>query len=484
MSASGGWSGGWSRRTESARANDDGVESVSQLTGRLRHELAQRFAHVGVRGEIGEWNRATSGHVYLSLKDATARLSAVIWRSAAARLAPRDLAVGTEVIAHGRIDVYAPRGTYALQVDRLAIAGRGDLHARFEQLKATLRARGWFDPERKRPLPRIPRSIGVVTSPGGAALHDFLETLRGRFPCVAVAICPARVQGEGAAAEIAAAVRALDRRGGFDVIVVTRGGGSLEDLWAFNEEIVARAIFDCSVPVVSGVGHETDITIADLVADVRAKTPTEAAVLVAPRRADLLAELERLHARAERAVRQRLASARREVEALAAGRALGRPELEIERWRGELAALARRGTRAMRTRVARGAERISGLERRLRSAAPRRRLEADARRLAECGVRLERAARSRCARAEDRLAGVASLLAAHSPVQILARGFSVAVRAGERQPLTSVATLAVGELLETAFLDGRALSRVERVERQESLAGSEDGKPASASEKA
>ncbi|MBK9383492.1 MAG: exodeoxyribonuclease VII large subunit [Planctomycetes bacterium] len=484
MSASGGWSGGWSRRPEGALANDDGVESVSQLTGRLRHELAQRFAHVGVRGEIGEWTRASSGHVYFSLKDATARLSAVIWRSAAARLAPRDLAVGTEVIAHGRIDVYAPRGTYALQVERLAIAGRGDLHARFEQLKATLRARGWFDPERKRPLPRIPRSIGVVTSPGGAALHDFLETLLERFPCVAVAIHPARVQGEGAAAEIAAAVRALDRRGGFDVIVVTRGGGSLEDLWAFNEEPVARAIFECSVPVVSGVGHETDITIADLVADVRAKTPTEAAVLIAPRRADLLAELDRLQARAWRAVRERLDRARREVEALAAGRALGRPELEIERWRGELAALALRGARAMRARTERGAQVAAALEQRLRSAAPRRRLAADAQRLTEAGVRLERAIRARGARAEERLAGAAGLLDAHSPVQILARGFSVAVRAGKRQPLTSVASLAVGELLETAFLDGRALSRVERIEPQESLAGAVDATPASASENA
>ncbi|MBL8900372.1 MAG: exodeoxyribonuclease VII large subunit [Planctomycetes bacterium] len=477
MNASGGWSGGWSRRPAAGRANDDGVESVSQLTGRLRHDLAQRFAHVGVRGEIGEWTRAASGHVYLSLKDATARLSAVIWRSAAARLAPRDLAVGSEVIAHGRIDVYAPRGTYALQIERLAVAGRGDLHARFEQLKATLRARGWFDPERKRALPRIPRAIGVVTSPGGAALHDFLETLLGRFPSVAVAIQPARVQGEGAAAEIAEAVRALDRRGGFDVIVVTRGGGSLEDLWAFNEEVVARAIFECSVPVVSGVGHETDITIADLVADVRAKTPTEAAVLVAPRRADLLAELERLHTRALRAVRQRLERAQREVEALAAGRALGRPELEIERWRRELSMLAVRGARAMRARVARGAQETAALEQRLRAAAPRRRLDDDAQRLAEGERRLQRAIRSRCARAEEDLARIAGLLEAHSPVQILARGFSVAVRAGERQPLTSAAGLAVGELLETAFLDGRALSRIEKLERQDSLAGDPGSSP-------
>lgn len=477
MTGNGGWNGGWSRREAGGPADPggrrsaaDGVESVSALTARLRGELAQRFGHVGVRGEIGEWTRAASGHVYFSLKDATARLSAVIWRSAAARLAPRDLAVGTEVIAHGRIDVYAPRGTYALQVERLAIAGRGDLHARFERLKEELRSRGWFDAERKRPLPVFPRGIGVVTSPGGAALHDFLDTLLQRFPCVEVVVWPARVQGEGAAEEIASGIRGLARRGGLDLVVVTRGGGSLEDLWAFNEEAVARAIFECPLPVISGVGHETDITIADLVADLRAKTPTEAAVLAAPRRADLLAELERWRVRAERAMRQRLETARREVEALAAGRALGRPELELERWTRELESLARRAELAVRGRLARAAAAWTALELRARASSPRRRLTMDAQRLEEAARQLERAIRSGLEHAEQRFARGAALLEAHSPVQILARGFSVAVRAGERQPLTSVAALRVGALLETRFLDGRATSRVEHLEVEESLA--------------
>lgn len=439
-------------------------ETVSQLTARLRSDLTHRFAAVRVRGEIGEWTRAASGHIYFSLKDATARLSAVLWRSTAMRVAPRDLQPGTEVVAGGRIDVYAPRGTYALQVDRLVAAGRGDLHLRFEKLKELLRTRGWFDSDRKRALPFFPRVIGVVTSPGGAALHDFLDTLFQRFPCVHVKIMPARVQGTGSAEEIAAAIRALDRLRDIDVIVVTRGGGSLEDLWSFNEEVVARAIFECRRPVISGVGHETDTTIADLVADQRAKTPTEAALLVAPRRGDLVAELDRSFVRAQRAMQRRLLDASRHVEMLGAGRALGRPELEVERWGRELNVLQARALASMQGTWKRAAARVLALQDRLHGLAPHRRLASDLLRMNEAGTRLERARGIMLQRAEQQLAERAALLEAHSPVKVLARGFSVANRAGDQQPLTSAAVLAVGDAIETTLLDGRVTSRIEHIE--------------------
>jgi len=291
------------------------VPGVAEVTAALKAWLEGRFDDVWVAGEVSSVTRASSGHLYLSLKDDTAVLRAVVWRGALAQLAitPED---GLEVVCHGRIEVYPPRGSYQLTIDRMHAVGTGALEARLRRLHAALDAEGLFSPQRKRPLPAYPRRIAVVTSPSGAALHDFLETLRGRWPVAEVFVVPSRVQGAGAAEEVARALASAARIApAVDVIALVRGGGSLEDLWAFNEEALVRAVAASPIPVVSGVGHEIDVSLADLAADVRALTPTDAAVRVAPDRRELLASVTSLAGRVEGGLLRRVADARARLEA-------------------------------------------------------------------------------------------------------------------------------------------------------------------------
>lgn len=263
------------------------VLTVSEITRRIKQVLETGFSSVSVEGEISNFKHHSSGHMYFALKDSSATLSAVIWRSKVESLSfqPED---GMRVIANGRVSVYEVRGNYQLDITSMRLAGAGELQLAFERLKKKLAAEGLFDEERKKPLPEFPERIGIVTSPTGAALHDMLHVLRRRFPAVEVIFHPVRVQGVGAAHEIAEAIRAFNKFGAIDVMIVGRGGGSLEDLWAFNEESVARAIAQSKIPIISAVGHETDFTIADFVADLRAPTPSAAAELVVRDRFALL----------------------------------------------------------------------------------------------------------------------------------------------------------------------------------------------------
>ena len=270
------------RAAADSRSPPDDAQSVSELTARVKEQLETRFADVWVTGEVSNLTRAASGHAYLSLKDESAVLRAVIWRGTMQALAiePAD---GLAVVCHGRLEVYPPRGTYQLTIDRLHALGTGTLEARLRQLHAVLDAEGAFAAARKRPLPAFPRRIALITSPTGAAVADFLQTLLARWRSSEVILIPSRVQGAGAAEEVAAALAAAARiRPAVDVIAVVRGGGSLEDLWSFNEEVLVRAVAASPIPVVSGVGHEIDVTLCDLAADVRALTPTDAAVRIVP----------------------------------------------------------------------------------------------------------------------------------------------------------------------------------------------------------
>ncbi len=257
----------------------DKVYSVSELTRLIKTELESSFFQVWVEGEIADFTRAHSGHLYFTLKDEDSQLKAVMWRSSANKV-KFDIQSGLQVICRGPINVYGPRGTYQLIVDLVEPKGKGALQLAFEQLKEKLTKEGLFSPEIKKKLPALPKKVGVVTSPRGAAIIDILRTLERRFAHLHVQIYPVRVQGEGAAQEIAEGINYLARQSDIDVIIAGRGGGSMEDLWAFNEEIVARAIFVCPVPLISAVGHEVDFTIADFVADIRASTPTAAAEMV------------------------------------------------------------------------------------------------------------------------------------------------------------------------------------------------------------
>ncbi|MFN3618987.1 MAG: exodeoxyribonuclease VII large subunit [Sphingorhabdus sp.] len=293
--------------------------SVSELSLALKRTVEDRFGHVRVRGEISGFKRAASGHIYFCLKDDNARLDAVMWKGGAARLpfAPED---GLEVVATGKLTTYAGRSNYQIVVDSLEVAGEGAMMLLFEKLKARLAAEGLFAPERKKKLPSLPRTIGVVTSPTGAVIRDILHRLADRFP-THVIVWPVLVQGEGSAAQIARAINgfsAMPQDGAAtrpDLVIVARGGGSIEDLWAFNDEAVVRAVANCSIPIISAVGHETDTTLCDFAADLRAPTPTAAAEIAVPVRNDLLQRVGQFGLRMSNCVRKRVDLAAERLEA-------------------------------------------------------------------------------------------------------------------------------------------------------------------------
>ena len=306
--------------------------TVSQVASYIRSELESdpHLADLWIEGEVSNLSIASSGHAYFNLKDRQAVLQAVMFRS---QRGIHLLTNGDSVTAHGRVSFYEPRGTLNIMVDVVAPQGLGELALELERLKQKLASEGLFDPSRKRPLPAFPKVIGVVTSPTGAVIHDIQNVLSRRFPLAKLVLSPTQVQGEGAAASIASALELLDREGGCDVIIVARGGGSLEDLWSFNEEVVARAIYACSTPVVSGVGHETDETIADYVADVRAPTPSAAAELIVPDARDLKSTAMFLLQRMSRSLATRVEQEREGVNRLRRQMEAGLPDIPTLRRR-------------------------------------------------------------------------------------------------------------------------------------------------------
>jgi len=321
------------------------VLTVAELTSRVKSALESEFPDVAVRGEVSNLSRPRSGHVYLCLKDDAASVRAVIWKGDAQRLV-FDLTDGLAVTAYGRLTVYAPRGDYQLTIRRVEPEGVGPLELAFRQTVARLAAEGLFDPARKKPLPRFPKRIVVVTSPTGAAVRDLLQVTGRRWPLAEILIAPAKVQGIGAAEEVAAGVELANRVAGADLVIVARGGGSLEDLWAFNEEVVARAIAGSRLPVVSAVGHETDVTVADLAADHRALTPSEAGEVCVPDVREVAQRLDRLGERIAYAGRSRIDLARTRLEGLsdradrAVQRALDDRRYRLARFAAELEALS------------------------------------------------------------------------------------------------------------------------------------------------
>jgi exodeoxyribonuclease VII large subunit len=401
------------------QASSPPVLTVWQLTAQIKDLLEVSFGSVWVAGEISNLARPRSGHCYLTLKDDQAQISCALWRSVAGRVR-FDLHDGLEVVCRGRVDVYAPRGSYQLIIESIEPKGIGALELALRQLREKLAREGLFDPRRKRPLPPFVRRIAVVTSPTGAAIHDFLQVLGRRWRGADVIIVPTRVQGEGAAAEIAEAIAVANRLPlAVDCLVVTRGGGSLEDLWAFNEEAVVRAIHTSRIPVISAIGHEIDVTLADLVADVRALTPSEAAELVAPAAEDLLARFRQTEKRLSAALRWRISAARSRLDAIASHRIFRRPLERIENLAVKLDDLDGRAGRAMRQRLL----------------------------LARSQVQ-EQAAR----------------LESLSPLAVLARGYSLTQRIGSGRIIRDAAELKPGDEITTRFGKGRAVSSVEIVE--------------------
>lgn len=396
--------------------SDRSALTVSQLTSQIKSLVEESFPGVWVAGEVSNFSRPQSGHCYFTLKDDRAQIRAVMWRGTASRL-DFNMADGLELVCRGRLDVYAPRGSYQLVVEQAHPQGVGALELALRQLREKLGREGLFDPERKRPLPKFPRRIGFVTSPTGAAIRDFLEVLRRRWAGVEVIVIPVRVQGDGAAAEIAAGIKAANRLSpALDVLLVGRGGGSLEDLWAFNEEPVVRALAASRVPTVSAVGHEIDVSLSDLAADVRALTPSEAAERVVPSTDEVTHRLARY----------------------------------ADRLHGTI-----------RRQVRLGMERVEALSRRRPFAHPHSKVEDRARLADELEARAHRAIKKLAGDREHRLARLAGKLESLSPLAVLGRGYSVTQDAASDQVIRRSREVKVGQQLVTRLAEGQVTSTVD-----------------------
>jgi exodeoxyribonuclease VII large subunit len=390
------------------------VWTVSRLNREVRLLVETGLPALWIEGEVSNLARPASGHLYFSLKDEGAQVRCALWRSSALKLsfAPRN---GMQLLVRGRVSVYEPRGEYQLIVEYAEEAGEGALRRRFEALKARLREEGLFDEAAKRPLPSLPRRIGVITSPSGAAIRDILHILRRRFPAVPVVIYPVPVQGEGAAAKIAAALALASERAECDVLILARGGGSLEDLWSFNEEIVARAIRASAIPVISGVGHEVDFTIADFAADRRAPTPSGAAEIAVPDAAEWLTRLNKDAGRLRNAIARRL------------------------------------GLKA---------ERLAWQVRRLAVAHPGNRLRQHGQRLDELELRLGRGIGALLERSRARADAAARMLHTVSPLATLDRGYAIVTRAADGQILRSAGQVGPGDGIDVRLAEGGLSARV------------------------
>lgn len=433
--------------------------TVSAWVARVNGALKAAIPPTWIRGEIGEWKVWASGHAYFSLKDESATVSAMMWADQVRRL-PFRPDVGTVVLALGSPNVYAPSGRLSFVATELEPAGLGALQLAFEQLRARLKAEGLFDLSRKRLLPALPRRIGVVTSRHGAALRDVLKVLSRRFPNAHVTVFPVTVQGERAPEEIAAAVEAFSRVLGADVLIVARGGGSKEDLAAFNDERVVRAVAASAIPTISAVGHEVDVTLCDLVADVRAATPSQAAELVVARRE----ELEGLLSSGEKALVQALGSllsdARTDLLSLSGDEALAGFSARVLSASREVESLSRTLLSAVRGLPSLYGERLARAEGRLRSwqgraALPRWRDAVDGERRA-----LVDRLTGRLLRAGEALAGRAARLSALDPLRVLARGYAVVTRPGQLLPLTDAASVAPGDELRVLLARGELIAEV------------------------
>ena len=434
------------------------VFTVSELTDKLRAVLEEKFPMVWVEGEISNFKVYGSGHAYFTLKDAGAQIRAVLFRNRMRRIRfePGD---GLHVLAMGSVEVYPQRGEYQLVVELLEPRGLGALQLAFEQLKARLQAEGLFDEGRKRPLPRFPKKLGIVTSPSGAAIRDMLRVIDRRFGELHIVLAPCRVQGDGAAEEIAQGVRDLNRLGDVDVIIVGRGGGSLEDLWAFNEEVVARAIASSKIPVISAVGHEVDITIADFVADLRAPTPSAAAEIVVREKQAFVDTVADLGHRLRRAMGRRLEHERRRADALATRRVLTDPARPLRDLHRRVDEARHRLQRAMTGQLRGVAHRIELAAAGLRSASPRARLTRDRVRYEHLETALRGLLRRRVDTARHDLRAAAGRLDSLSPLGVLARGYSL-TRTPSGTIVRRAADVRSGDAVEVLLHEGRLDCRV------------------------
>lgn len=426
----------------------DKVYTVSEITRLIKLELEMGFPQVWVVGEISNFHRHSSGHIYFTMKDESCQLRSVMFRGDARRM-KFDLKDGLQLVCRGRINIYEPRGEYQLVVDLAEPKGKGALQLAFEQLRDRLRAEGLFDEKHKKKLPLLPKKIGIVTSPRGAAIVDILRTLERRFARLHILIYPARVQGEGAADEIVEGIDTLAGLGDLDAIIVGRGGGSIEDLWAFNEEKVARAIFRCPVPVISAVGHEVDFTIADFVADVRASTPSVAAEMVIEKEGSFVERIESLERRAAQSVRYALQERRQDVTHLAQHRIFQNFKirvLNLEQQVDELETRSLEVVRGEQRKIAEASARTALMREKIWSAFRRM--------LQEQSGKWER---------------LSAELHSHSPLNILKKGYTLCWTERGTRLVSKIEEVHKDEDMVVSFYQGEFLCRVKDVDRNKRI---------------
>lgn len=392
--------------------------TVSQITRKIRASLEHNFSNISILGEISNVRTPGSGHVYLTLKDKSSQLQAVVFRNIANKI-KFELKDGMEVISFGSVTVYEPRGQYQLIINKIEPKGIGALQLAFQQLKEKLEKEGLFDQAHKKPVPFIPQKIGIVTSPTGAAIKDILNIIDRRFANVEILLYPVKVQGEGAAQEIAEAITELNALTDIDVIIAGRGGGSLEDLWAFNEEVVARSIYNSRIPVISAVGHEIDITIADLVADKRTLTPSEAGELVVPRKDLLLDMLEKLNTRLLQSLTDKLRLSKERLVRVANSYVMRQPFDRLRRWQQRLDEFAQR-----------------------------------------LNINITHALNTE----REQLSGIAGKLESLSPLNVLKRGYTITTRLEDNKSLREAKGLNKGDKIKTNFSKGSVISTTLSIE--------------------
>lgn len=426
------------------------IYSVSRLNLEAQGLLEGGFALIWLEAELSNLSRPASGHLYFSLKDDRAQVNAAMFRgrNQLLRFQPRN---GLQVLVRARVSLYVPRGSYQLVIEHMEEAGEGRLRQEFERLKALLQQEGLFEPERKRPLPTLPRQIGVITSPSGAALHDILQVLRRRCPQIPVLIYPSAVQGQDAPAQLRAALALANARQECDVLILGRGGGSLEDLWAFNDEQLARDVAASAIPVVSAVGHEVDSALTDFTADLRAPTPSAAAELVGPDLSRVAQQLGLQQQRLARAMSRTLSLPLEQLRHLQ--RRLRHPREQLEQYAQQLDELDGRLRRALHQRLEQQRSHLHYLERRLRSQSPSATLLRARQQLDSQRRRLDAAIQRRLQKRQDQLATLGHRLHTSSPLATLGRGYAIGFK--QEQALRSVSQVSAGERIMVRLADGR-----------------------------
>ncbi|MGE6137825.1 exodeoxyribonuclease VII large subunit [Aeromonas rivipollensis] len=449
---------------ESSQSRQQQIFTVTRLNSAVRMILEQDLGLVWLTGELSNLAMPSSGHWYFSLKDISAQVRCAMFKGNNRRVPfrPQD---GMQVLVQARVSLYEPRGDYQLIIESMQPAGDGMLALRFEELKRRLDAEGLFDEGRKRPLPREPRAVGLVTSATGAALHDMLTVLKRRAPDLPVFIYPTQVQGSAATAQIVAAITLANRRAEVDVLIVGRGGGSLEDLWCFNEEVVARAIAGSAIPVVSAVGHEVDVTISDFAADLRAPTPSAAAELVAPDRSARAQRLVHLKQRLLQAISRRQTAARHGFALLQKRLDHQDPKRRLEQQSQRLDELSGRLQQLLNLRLHQGERRLANLELRLQARSPSTLLAAGKRRHQLAEERLHSLMSKRQDLAAHRLAMLSARLDGISPLATLGRGYSI-TRTPSGEVISRAAQVSPGQQLVTMLAEGELRVRVEEVHNQ------------------